>query len=301
MEGVITQVKRNQYGYYERVDMPSSENICNMFENQYYQGEVTTSYSQQYSDREIRSFTRNARKKEYIFHKYLPAETKKELLDVGCGEGYVLNYFFQKDWKVTGIDLSAYGIAAHNPQMQKFVEKGDCNVILREIIQQHKQFDVVNSDLFVDCCTDPIRSLINMKSVVRSDTGIMIVRVTNSMSPLHKKLLEQGILQKDTWFNRCGNYSYFDKNSLKNLLEELGFECLAWYGDAFMDFNLINPITDYYKVDGVGKACYYAMLDIEDIIENESLEKMVELEKVMGDMGFGRHITCVCKPRLKGI
>lgn len=297
MEGIFTQVKRNQYGYYERVDMPSSDDICNMFENQYYQGKMITSYSNQYSEREIRGFIRNAKKKECILQKYQPVDTEKELLDVGCGEGYVLDYFYQKNWKVKGIDLSDYGVIVHNPQMQKFVEKGDCNVILREVIQQDRKFDVVNSDLFIDCCADPVKSLMNMKSVVRADTGIMIVRVTNNLSPLHKKLLEEGILQKDTWLNRWGNYSYFDKDSLENLLVELGFQCLAWYGDSFIDFNLLNPLTDYYKSDDAGKPCYYAMLDVEDIIENESLEKMVELEKIMGDMGFGRHITCVCKPK----
>lgn len=219
---------------------------------------------------------------------------------VGCGEGYVVDYFYQKNWKVTGIDLSDYGVSVHNPQMRKFVEKGDCNVILGKVIQQDRKFDVVNSDLFVDCCAAPVQSLLNMKSVVRADTGIMIVRVANSLSPLHRKLFEQGTLQKDTWFNREGNYSYFGKDSLENLLVELGFECLAWYGDSFIDFNLVNPITNYYTQDGVGKFCYNAMLEAEDIIEDESLEKMVALEKIMGDMGFGRHITCVCKPKMIG-
>lgn len=291
----IMKVRKNQYGYYERVDMPSLNSIQDMFQNKFFQGQIHTSYSNKYSEQEIRSFTRNAKKKEWVLQRFFSEDIKRNFLDVGCGEGYVLNYFYQKGWNVTGIDLSDYGLSVHNPQLQEFVRKGDCNVILEEMVQQNKKFDVVNSDLFIECCTDLIRTLKNMKQVIHKETGIVLIRVGNYLSPLHKKLLEQGTLQEDTWFNRNANYSYFGKESLNNLLEKLGFQCLEWYGDTFMDFNLMNPLTDYYKVEGAGKICYKAMLDSEDIIEDSSLENMIKLEKIMGEMGMGRHIMCVCK------
>ena len=69
-------------------------------------------------------------------------------------------------------------------------------------------------------------------------------------------------------FFNLRNLAYFNQESLKNILEILGYECIEWYGDSFIDFNLMNPLTDYYKIENIGKVCYKAMLDIEDIMED---------------------------------
>lgn len=292
------KVKINSYGFYERVEMPSVTDVEKMYGDQYYQGEAgKTSYSAQYSDQEKRGFLRNAMKKDLILKHFLQEERKKNILDIGCGEGYVLKYFYEKGWDVTGIDLSEYGIMTHNSDMREFLQQGDCNEILEKMAEQEQKFDVVNSDLFLEACVEPVRTLMNIKSIIKAGTGIVLIRVGNYLSPLHKELLRRRILQEDMWFDRVGNYSYFGKDSLEKLLREIGFESIGWYGDTFVDFNLLNPRTYYYgnSAEEVGKTCYKAMLDIEDIIESESLEKMVELEKVMGDLGLGRHITCVCK------
>lgn len=292
------KVKKNKYGYYERIDMPSTEKLNEMFTEEYYQGNAgITSYNHEYIEQEFRSFVRNAAKKELIIKKFLKTDRQRSLLDIGCGEGYVLDYFYKKGWNITGMDLSDYGLLKHNPHIRNFLLHGDCNEGLENLINQGVKYDVVNCDLYIECCINPIKTLNNMKSVMTPNSGIAIIRVANCMSPLHKQLLKQGILHEETWFNRVGNLAYFKQESLKNILEILGYECIEWYGDSFIDFNLMNPLTDYYKIENIGKVCYKAMLDIEDIMEDISLEKMVEIEKTMGDMGLGRHITCICKVR----
>ncbi|MDE7431476.1 MAG: class I SAM-dependent methyltransferase [Lachnospiraceae bacterium] len=290
------KVKKNQYGYYEKIDMSDAIEFNEMYAEKFYQGNAgTTSYNHEYTEQELRNFVRNAAKKELVIGKLLNTSEKKSFLDIGCGEGYVLDYFYKKGWDITGMDLSEYGLLAHNPHIRNFLLQGDCNKWLEDMIKQGIKYDVINCDLYLECNTNPLKTLNNIKSVIKSNSGIAIIRVGNCLSPLHKQLLKQGILHEETWFDRIGNFSYFGKESLKNLLESSGYECIEWYGDTFVDFNLINPIANYYDVKGIGEICYKAMLDIEDIMESVSLEKMVEVEKIMGDMGFGRHITCVCK------
>lgn len=290
------EVKLNQYGYYERKENGSG--LEKIFENQFYQGKagVETSYSEQYLAQEERFFRRNAAKKEVIIKK-LMSDGKKRLLDLGCGEGYTMDYFFKKGWCVTGVDLSDCGLNMHNSHLKDFLKKGNCMQIVEEMQKQNMQFDVINADLFLECLSDSslLFQLLNILKKMISSDGLFFMRVGNYFSPLHTELMKRGVLNKDTWCDRMGNVVYFGKDTLKNFLEEVGYDCLEWYGDSFLDFNLINPISNYYNVEGAGKACYQAMMDIEDIMANESLEKLVELERVMGSMGLGRHITCVCK------
>lgn len=290
-------VKWNQFGYYERIE--DDFDIEEMYENQFYQEETgkQTSYFKSYSEQEKRYFKRNGAKKEMILKKIMSLEKKRSMLDLGCGEGFVMDYFFENGWDVTGIDLSDYGLTMHNPHLKQFIKKGNCMALVEEMINQNIEFDFINSDLFMECLSNSsmLHVLLNNLKELFSPEGVLFIRVGNYFSPLHKELMKRGILEQDTWCDRMGNTAYFGKDTLKHFLEEIGYECLEWYGDSFLDFNLINPAANYYKVEGAGKACYQAMLDIEDLIAEESLEKMVEMEKIMGSMGFGRHITCVCK------
>jgi len=286
------------YGYRQAESICSADEM-QMYEKKFYQGEAgSTSYSEKYSEQELRSFARNAAKKELIIHSFLPAG-RKSILDLGCGEGFLLKFFHEKGWEIAGIDLSEYGILNHNPDLRDFLWKGDCETILEEMIKKQMRYDVVNADLFLEGYPKDVHVLLNrIKNVICGEhNGIAVFRVGNYASPLHNELLRRGVLTEESWFHRVGNYAYFGKETFEKLLSGCGYECLEWYGDTFVDFNLMNPIANYYDVEGIGKACYKAMLDIEDIMEDVSLEKMVELEKVMGDMGFGRHITCVCRVR----
>ena len=289
-----SKVQLTKYGYYEIKNKPTNKELENILANHYYQGNVENSYEKTYSDKEILSFERHARKKEFIIRCY--NKNAKSILDIGCGEGFLLKYFHENDWEVCGIDFSEYGVKVHNPEMLSFLRKGDCLDILESFYKEGKRFDVVNMDMSLEYNLEP-EKILNISHKILNEKGILIVRVSNCLSPLHRELLSRGILKEETWFDKSMNLHYFGKDELIRLLADCQYECLATYGDAFMDFDLLNPLTNYYDLEYAGRTCYMAMLDAEEIIENVSLEKMVELEKVLGDMGFGRHITCVCTSR----
>lgn len=289
-----SKVQLTRHGYYEIKDKPISKEFGNIMENAYYQEGVDGYYESTYSDKEIAYLERNMRKKEFIIQCH--NKDAKDILDIGCGEGFLLQYFHKKGWNVCGIDLSEYGVKTHNPEMFSFLRKGDCVDILDSFYTEGKRFDVVNMDLSLECSLDP-ENILKHSYKILNENGILVVRVANYLSPLHRELLSRGILKEEEWFDRYMNFYYFGKDELIRFLADYQYECLAVYGDAFMDFNLLNPLTNYYDIKDAGRTCYLAMLDAEEIIENVSLEKMVELEKILGDMGFGRHITCICTRR----
>ena len=94
---------------------PTLEERKNEFENEYYQQSMA-SYQNEYSEKELKMFRNIIKRKEMLIDDGLKKagnikdKNDKKFLDVGCGEGFVLNYFYNSGWNVTGIDFSSYGI-----------------------------------------------------------------------------------------------------------------------------------------------------------------------------------------------
>lgn len=77
----------------------------------------------------------------------------------------------------------------------------------------------------------------------------------------------------------------------------MGYDCIDFYGESFIDFNLINPRTNYYENPECGKDDYKARIQLETMLHNISVKKSLEVYKLLADMGFGREIIGVFKLR----
>lgn len=119
----------------------------------------------------------------------------------------------------------------------------------------------------------------------------MWINVSNNYSMLQLKLLRDKKIEKDYWLDIEGHPSYFNPEGLKNLCETVGLERIGVYGESFVDFNLINPDTNYYENPSVGKNCYKARNYLDNWMMDISIEKTVEINKLLGEMGFGRTTT----------
>lgn len=62
-----------------------------------------------------------------------------------------------------------------------------------------------------------------------------------------------------------------------------------------MDFQLLNPFSNYYEHPETGKAAYKAAVRLENLLHEISKERTVEIYRMLGDMGFGREIVGIFK------
>lgn len=286
-------VERNRYGYYELKTQRSKEEEKTYFEKQYYQN-CTGSYEASYDNDEIASFVNRCKRKEYILKKYLDYKKKYSLLDLGCGEGWTLAYFKEKGYDVTGIDYSSYAIQTFHPECKENLLQGDCDDILSDFIKEGRTFDVISSDMMLDMIDNP-ESILKKCVQVLSPNGVMWINVSNNYSMLQMKLLKERKIAKDYWLDLEAHPSYFNPDGLKNLCESVGLVRVGIYGESFIDFNLVNPDTNYYENPSVGKNCYKAQNYLNSWMMEISLEKVVEISRLLGEMGFGRTTTGVFK------
>ena len=218
------------------------------------------------------------------------------LLDIGCGEGFLLQYFHDKGKKVKGIDIGSYALEHYHPDMLPFFEKGEMETLIPEMTARGEHYDVINMDRTLNMVYDADQCIELVKGLM-TECSILIIKVANDYSYLQQSLLESGKLQKEYWLDAPNQTRYFNRKGLLRLLDAHGFECVDFYGDTFVDFQLINPFSNYYEKPETGKAAHGTIVRLQNMFHDISMERTVEIYRMLGDMGFGREIVGVFKKR----
>lgn len=287
-------VHLNQYGYYELNKKPSLDDRKHEFEEEYYQNSMS-SYAQEYTEDE-KTYFKNKLEQKYMMVMNILGDNVNDLsmLDLGCGEGFALDFFSKKGFDVTGIDFSEYAVKHQNPDMLKNLICGDCNEILPELKNQGKKFDLINMDSSLDMMLNP-EEIVEHFSGILKENGIVLIRVGNNYSVLQLKLLEDGKLKRDYWLDESGHPSYFNKDGMMHMMEAHGYRCVDFFGESFIDLNLTNDLTNYYENPQAGKSCYRSKVYLENLMHEISPEKTLEVFRILGDMGLGREIIGIFK------
>lgn len=139
LEDTFSSVVLNQYGYYELRNMNTPEERLKRFEQSYFQEYAGVTYEKVYSEEELQDMNRKYEEKEYMIRENLPqvsGEGNYSLLDIACGEGYLMKFFQDKGVQVKGIDVGCYALEQHNPNLLPFFEQGDMNILLAELAKR---------------------------------------------------------------------------------------------------------------------------------------------------------------------
>lgn len=296
---IYQSVFLNKYGYYELRHKISRQERNKDFEDRYFQEQVSATYEKEYAPEELRYIRAQIDEKAYVIEQNLvktgvDPDGAYSLLDIGCGEGFLMQFFHDKGKQVKGIDIGSYAISSLHPDMLPFFEKGDMTDLLPAMAQKGMTFDVINSDRVldmvddVDACLDAIREVMHKNS-------ILVIKTANNYSNLQRMLLEKGEMKEEYWLDDPGHTGYFNREGMIARLQANGFTCLDFYADTFVDFWLVNPFSNYYEKQGTGGAAHKASVCLETLFHDTSLERTVEIYRMLGDMGFGREIVGVFK------
>lgn len=286
---MLEKVIKNEYGFYELKQKPTAEEQKHNFEEEYFQQEQG-SYEASYEQEELIFFENKIAQKEVAWQRVINMQEKREILDIGCGEGFLLKYFYKKGHTVLGIDFSRYGVEHNNPEVLPYLLQGDCYEEIEKLIEKGKKFDVVNMDATLDMVQRPGQLLELIKKLLKPE-GIVSCKVANNYSAFQMRLLENGTLTKEYWLDEKGHSWYFNKDGFKVFFDKYGYTCLDIYAEGLIELNLLNELTNYYEVPQTGKACYRGKIRTENLLHEISPEKTNEIMRLFGDMGLGRELV----------
>ena len=288
-----SRVEINQYGFYNLIDKPPETEMAEYYSKKYYQNERSV-YQKNYGPDEIKYFINKIEQKYTILENYVDDKEKKTLLDIGCGEGFTLNYFLKKEWEITGIDYSNEACLAHNPECSNFIISGNFFETFSDLKNKNKTFDLIWLDNVLEHVLNPFELLKNCHELASED-GILVIEVPNDFSIIQRKLKEMNLIEEDYWIAIPDHISYFNKQGLINVCLAAQWKNLEILADFPIDFNLFHPDANYISDKQTGKGAHLQRILLENIFHEISVKKTNSLYRIFAEMGLGRQIIGVFK------
>lgn len=286
MNTKVRVVKNEEFGFSQVHPLPSVEELNKFYNTNYYDEK---GYAKEYTPDEI-------------FHKQLTAfelqyirqGQKAHVLDVGCGEGFVIDVLQKEGWTVTGLDFSHDGILRHFPHLRDNVVKGDIYESLEILMEKQAKFDVIICNNVLEHVLDPLSFLKKFKALCHKNT-IIRIQVPNDFSWFQQLLKSEKKIEKEYWVAPPGHLSYFNKENLLPLLDSFGYQLTDLYGDFPIELFLLNEKSNYSVRPEVGPYSHASRILFDVNLYRASVQDYMAFRKGCGQSGVCRNLIAYCK------
>ncbi len=287
---------KNALGYWEVENKPTEAELRDYYASKYYQ-EAQGSYELEYSSSELAYFEAKLRQRwsavEYLF------SDPGRILDVGCGEGYALAFFDRMGWAVRGLDYSRAGIVSKNPEVADKLVEGDVFQLLTAEHSSGERYELIWLQNVLEHVLDPVALMTSLRQLMKPG-GALVVTVPNDFSQLQLRALDREHIDRPFWVALPDHMSYFSRDSLKNIGEATGWNCVDVLGDFPVDWFLYHPGSNYIQNPNAGKAAHNARIEIENLISQYPQKDVTKFYSALATIGMGRDLTAIYVPENKG-
>lgn len=288
------RLRRHALGFLEVADKPSAEDLAAYYARTYYQTEASN-YRKTYPPLETEVIGLRIAQRAARAFALAGDRAPGRLLDVGCGEGFVIRHFHALGWQVAGIDFSRAGVDLMNPDCAPFVQQGDVFRLLNDRIATGERHDLVWLGNVLEHVLDPVGLLRSLRRLVAAD-GLLVVTVPNDGNAYHEELLALGNIPRRFWVAIPDHISYFTAESLRRTVTATGWDCLAIQGDFPIDLYLAHAGSNYVADPSLGSGAHQARLRLERQIGLAGHDAANRFYDALAGVGLGRNITAFLRP-----
>ena len=195
-----TNYKKNKTanGFISATPLPTDLELQNFYAETYYQSPKSSTYQESYDNLEIEY--KNL-KCDILLHALnsLVSIKEKSFLDIGAGEGFLLNSANNNGYDVTGLDFSAYGVSKFFPHLTSQHIAGDVFQSLSELASLGKRYSVCSSVNVLEHVLDPDLFLQSIKKILLPG-GLLAISVPNDYSDIQQLALREKMIDREFWF-----------------------------------------------------------------------------------------------------
>lgn len=288
------RLRRHAFGFLEVIDRPTPEALRDYYARTYYQaGQL--SFRTCYSDQERGVIQQRVTQRAERALQLLGHERLGHLLDVGCGEGFVLKDFAERGWTVSGMDYSLAGVQGINPDMAEHVTQGDVFALLEQALVSKQTYDLIWLGNVLEHVLDPVALLHTLHRLV-APGGLLVVTVPNDGSAYQEDLFDSGAIDRRFWIALPDHLSYFTADSLRSTATATGWETRDILGDFPVDLFLAHPGSNYVANPNKGGEAHLARLKLEALIGQAGTTSANRFYSALAEVGLGRNLTAFLRP-----
>lgn len=223
----------------------------------------------------------------------LPAPPGR-LLEIGCGEGFVLAAARNAGWDVAGMELSTQGLETFHPDLAPCVRIADVNDGLAALAAAGERFDAVVLQNVLEHVRAPEQALAGASAVL-APGGAVSVTLPNDESPLQKLLRESGRVDHDYWFVPPQHLHYFSIAAGQAFARACGWRVVDLYSDFPIEFYLLHPGSNYVADRARGPAAHRARVEATRLTAAAGMAAFHNLSRAQAACGVGRAFTMVLR------
>jgi SAM-dependent methyltransferase len=171
---MFDSVRKNRFGFYELAGKPDNETLRRFYSEFYYPKGGPTHFEPD----EIRYRNHVFDLRYHIIDSFVRSGSlgrRPRMLDVGCGEGWAMQYFLCRGWEICGADYSEYAIAQNCPECLEHFIPGDIYAVLDRLAGEGRTFDCIWLDNVLEHVPEPFE-LSCLLNRLLSDEGVMMIR-----------------------------------------------------------------------------------------------------------------------------
>lgn len=287
------KLEKTKLGFFTVSNKPNPKELSDYYKRKYFQENVSSSYQNQYSAEELEYVEKSLSVRWEILSGIFNRElTDCQVLDIGCGEGFFLNYARRRGAKIFGVDYSCSGMQAHNPQLLPYLTVDDLNSYVSNKIAEEKKYDVIWCSNVLEHVLDPVALLLSFKKLIAKN-GIVVITVPNDFSIIQNTALRLGHIKEKFWVTVPDHLHYFCKDSLKSICEHTNWEIIDLISDFPVDFFLYNKLSNYIdnKASEAGSLAHMSRIQLSNLINSQSIETVIDFWRAAASIGIGRDLT----------
>lgn len=278
--------------YVSATPSPTSEELKRFYADQYYQSPQSSSYQNTYDNQEI---SYKNLKCEALIHAFKQAGIDGgNFLDIGTGEGFLMNAAFKQKYEVTGLDFSSFGVSKFFPELIGQHIAGDVYESLEALRQEGRRYSICSSTNVLEHVIDPDLFLESIREVM-APKGLLAITVPNDFSELQQLLIKNGMIDREFWFVPPHHLHYFNTENFPAFLESRGFEVVDTFSDFPVDLYLLHPGSNYVMDAKNGRAAHQAKMHHDLMIADAGLDAYLNYYRAMFKVNIGRNITAIVR------
>lgn len=283
VEGDFTVIDCECCQFKHVVPLPKLQELETVYTHEYYTQEKPFYIERYLEDKEWWNAVYNERYD--VLEKHLGGR-KGSILDVGSGPGLFLAMGAKLGWRAKGVEPSLKAVLYSKQELGLDVD----NIFLNEdTALSLGQFDVVHMGEVLEHLSDPDGMLKITHSLINPG-GLLTLIVPNDFNPF-QLILRDHVGMEPWWVAPPHHLNYFSHESLRKLVERVGFEVVHMESTFPIDMFLLMG-KNYVGNDHLGREVHGLRKAFDqNLLDSRQVDLRRKLYSAFAGMGLGREIV----------